>query len=316
MRYARLAEIGRAVIDKKQPRRWRSQLFRWGLRQVLPYSSRFNALLRIGRLLSPILPGRIRRLLPTKSMPGFWPGNDHARTMLVLDGCVQHAATPRTNAAAARVLDQLGITLKQPRGQGCCGAVNYHLNAREAGLVQARQNIDAWWPWIQEGAEALVTTASGCGLMVKEYGELLRNDPDYAEKAAHVSALTHDLAEILAAEDLAGLPRPGGKRVAFHPPCTLQHGQQLKGAIESILESLGYELTAVPDSHLCCGSAGTYSLLQPELAHQLRSNKLKSLCTEAPDVIVSANIGCQLYLQQISDVPIRHWIELIDPDGL
>lgn len=313
VRYARLAEIGRAVIERQQPRNWRAQLFRWGLRQVLPYTPRFAALLRVGRLFAPVLPRRARVALPPRRPAGIWPMSTHTRIMLVLDGCVQPAAAPATNAAAARVLDQLGIRLERPQGQGCCGAVSYHLNAHEEGLNQARRNIDAWWPWIESGAEALVMTASGCGLMVKEYGELLREDPVYAEKAARVSALTRDLAEVLAAEDLSALPRGAGRRVAFHAPCTLQHGQRQRGSVEGLLGELGYELCPVADGHLCCGSAGTYSLLQPALSQELRANKLKALSAGEPEVIVSANIGCQLHLQQASMTPVHHWIELLDP---
>lgn len=314
VRYSRLMEIGRSVVERQQPYEWRTQLFRWGLRRLLPHSSRFKAVLNVGRFFAPLLPKRMRTCLPIKRASGTWPVNKHARTMLILDGCVQKVAVPRTNAATARVFDRLGISLEQPRGQGCCGALSYHLNAHEEGLDYARQNIDAWWPWIENGVEALIVTASGCGLMIKEYGDLLSHDTRYAEKAAYISSITRDLAEILAAEDLNGLTKSNGESVAFHAPCTLQHGQKLQGSVEGILESLGYQLTPVSDSHLCCGSAGTYSLLQPELAKKLRLNKLRTLCADEPDTIVSANIGCQLYLQQISHMPINHWIELLDPE--
>ncbi|OBS09502.1 glycolate oxidase subunit GlcF [Acidihalobacter prosperus] len=313
VRYARLAEIGRAAVEREQPRNWRARAFRWGLRRVLPHTGRFAALLWLGRLAEPFIPRRVRPALPPVRPAGVWPRAVHERTMLLLDGCVQPAAAPLTNAAAARVFNRLGIRLERPQGQGCCGAVSYHLNAHAEGLSQARRNIDAWWPAIEAGAEALVITASGCGLQVKEYGELLRDDPAYAEKATRVSALARDVAEVLSAEDLSSLPRGEGRRVAFHAPCTLQHGQRLGGAVEGLLRQLGYELAPVADAHLCCGSAGTYSILQPELSRQLRANKLHALAAGEPELIVSANIGCQLHLQQASETPVRHWIELLDP---
>ncbi|AOV15743.1 glycolate oxidase iron-sulfur subunit [Acidihalobacter aeolianus] len=311
--YARLAEIGRAAIELQQPRGWRAALFRWGLRRVLPYTGRFAALLWLGRMAEPFIPRRIRPTLPQVRPAGAWPRMRHDRTMLLLDGCVQPAATPLTNAATARVFERLGIRLERPSGQGCCGAVSYHLNAREEGLTHARRNIDAWWPAIEAGAEALVITASGCGLQVKEYGELLREDPAYAEKAARISALARDVAEVLTVEDLSSLPRGDGRRVAFHAPCTLQHGQRQNGTVEGILRRLGYELTPVADAHLCCGSAGTYSILQPELSRQLRDGKLRALTAGEPEVIATANVGCQLHLQQGCNSHVRHWIELLDP---
>jgi glycolate oxidase iron-sulfur subunit len=238
--------------------------------------------------------------------------------MLMLEGCVQPALSPNTNAAAARVLDRLGISIVNANRAGCCGATEYHLNAQEAGLSRARRNIDAWWPAVEAGAEAIVQTASGCGAFIKEYGHLLRNDHRYAAKAQRVSELARDLVEVLAHEPMEQLQQnPSGtaesrKKIAFHCPCTLQHAQKLGGAVESILQRLGFDLTAVPDAHLCCGSAGTYSITQPKLSQQLRDNKLDALESGKPELIVTANIGCQTHLDSGRRTAVRHWIELVE----
>jgi glycolate oxidase iron-sulfur subunit len=235
--------------------------------------------------------------------------------MLVLEGCVQPALSPATSAAAARVLDRLGIALVRAPRAGCCGAVSFHLNAQHEALDYARRNIDAWWPHVERGAEALVVTASGCGVMVRDYGHLLAQDPAYAAKAERVSTLAKDAGEVIAAE----LPRlepllakPAAPRVAFHAPCTLQHGLRLKNTVESLLVSLGFELTPVADAHLCCGSAGTYSILQPELSQRLLANKIAALARGSPSEILTANIGCQTHLQSATPLPVRHWIEALD----
>ena len=225
---------------------------------------------------------------------------------------MQPPLSPNTNAAAARVLDRLGISVAAAAEAGCCGAVDYHLDAHQAGLARARRNIDAWWPAIEAGAEAIVQTASGCGAFVKEYGKLLAQDPAYAAKAARVSELARDLVEVLRDEPLETLGRVDGKRLAFHCPCTLQHAQKLGGAVEAVLHRLGFELTAVPDAHLCCGSAGTYSITQPELSLKLRDNKLDALESGRPELIATANIGCQTHLDGAGRTPVRHWIELVD----
>ena len=230
----------------------------------------------------------------------------------MLEGCVLPALSPNTNGAAARVLDRLGISVKPIAQAGCCGAVDYHLNAQDAGLDRARRNIDAWWPAIESGAEAIVQTASGCGAFVKEYGHLLQGDPKYASKAARVSELTRDLVEILRAEPLEKLGSCTSQKLAFHCPCTLQHAQKLGGAVEAVLTRLGFNLTAVPDSHLCCGSAGTYSITQPELSKQLRDNKMNALESGRPEMIATANIGCQTHLAGAGRTPVKHWIELIE----
>lgn len=245
--------------------------------------------------------------------------------MLILDGCVQPALTPNTNHTTTRVLDRLGISVIAVREAGCCGALAYHLNAQEEGLSAMRRNIDAWWPFItrsENPVEALIVTASGCGVTVKDYGHLLQHDPIYAEKAARISSLTRDISEVIAAETATLIPllqaaspssKPTSPRsLAFHAPCTLQHGMKLKGKIEPILQAAGFNLTKVADPHLCCGSAGTYSILQPKLSRQLRDNKITALTMEHPEMVATANIGCQMHLQGGTSLPVRHWIELLD----
>ncbi|MDO7896235.1 glycolate oxidase subunit GlcF [Pseudomonas citrulli] len=311
--YHNLLDIGRAVVDAAVPRPLGQRLLRQGLRGVLPNPALFRGLLGSGQVFRALLPNTLQVKLPGKVYPAKpRPTTRHARQMLMLEGCVQPSLSPNTNAAAARVLDRLGISVTTTREAGCCGAVDYHLDAQAAGLERARRNIDAWWPSIESGAEAIVQTASGCGAFIKDYGHLLRTDPAYADKANRVSALAKDLVEVLRDEPLDKLGVNSDQRLAFHCPCTLQHAQKLGGAVEAILTNLGFNLTAVPDSHLCCGSAGTYSLTQPELSRQLRDNKLNALESEHPDVIVTANIGCQSHLNGAGRTPVRHWIELIE----
>jgi glycolate oxidase iron-sulfur subunit len=233
--------------------------------------------------------------------------------MIALAGCVQSVATPATNTAAARVLSKLGIDLTEVPEAGCCGAAAYHLSAQAEGLSSMRRNIDAWWPLVQEGAEAILITASGCGTMVKEYGEVLRQDAQFAEKAARISELARDPIEVIAELDLKPLGQPGrGRKVAFHSPCSQQHGQQLKNVVEPVLEQLGFVTTPVPDAHLCCGSAGTYSLTQPKLSQRLRDDKVLALESGKPEIIATANVGCQLHLEAGTSIPVVHWLELLD----
>jgi glycolate oxidase iron-sulfur subunit len=318
VQYGRLVDIGRAIAEQQIGRSLWQRAQRGVLRAVLPRTKLFNFLLGLGRAVRPVLPGFIAKIVPLARAAKPHPTTRHARSMLVLEGCVQPGLAPATNAAAARVLDRLGISLLSAEQAGCCGAVSYHLNAHADGIDYMRRNIDAWWPYVAQGAEAVVMTASGCGTMVKEYGHLLRNDSAYAEKAEKISSMTRDLSEILAAEKdgLLRLLKPAARgKVAFHSPCTLQHGQKITGVIEELLGEAGYELTPVADKHLCCGSAGTYSILQKELSQQLLRNKLAALQSGIPAQIVSANIGCQSHLQSGTDIPVRHWIELIE-EGL
>lgn len=311
--YHNLLDIGRAVVDAAVPRPLGQRLLREGLRNIVPNPRLFNGLVNGGQMFRALLPDALQDKLPRSAMmPASRPDIRHARQVLMLEGCVQPGLSPNTNAAAARVLDRLGISVIPAREAGCCGAVDYHLDAQTTGLDRARHNIDAWWPSIEQGAEAIVQTASGCGAFIKEYGHLLGADPVYAEKARRVSTLARDLVEVLRDEPLDSLGIHADQRLAFHCPCTLQHAQKLGGAVESVLTRLGFNLTAVPDAHLCCGSAGTYSLTQPILARQLREQKLNALESGHPDVIVTANIGCQTHLDGAGRTPVRHWIELVD----
>lgn len=311
--YHNLLDIGRAVVDAAVQRPLGQRLLREGLRAVVPKPGLFKGLLGSGQVFRAVLPATLQSKLPHNLEPAkARPTRRHARQVLMLEGCVQPGLSPNTNAATARVLDRLGISITPGREAGCCGAVDYHLDAQAAGLNRARRNIDAWWPSIEQGAEAIVQTASGCGAFIKEYGHLLSSDPAYADKAKKVSALAKDLVEVLRNEPLETLAISSSQRVAFHCPCTLQHAQKLGGAVESVLTRLGFNLTAVPDSHLCCGSAGTYSLTQPELSRQLRDNKLNALESGKPEVIITANIGCQTHLNGAGRTPVRHWIELVE----
>ncbi|MDH5536641.1 MAG: glycolate oxidase subunit GlcF [Betaproteobacteria bacterium] len=320
VQYGRLVDIGRSVVAQKVGRGGLDALRRKALATVLPRPALFNSLLALGRFARMLLPNALKSAVPPDpASAGAWPVGGHGRRMLVLEGCVQPSLSPATNAAAARVLDRLGVSLVRAPTAGCCGAVTFHLDAQEQALGYMRDNIDAWWPYIEQGAEAIVITASGCGAMVAEYGHLLAHDDAYAEKAKRVSELARDVSEVIAADkervlELAPhrLPRTAQPKIAFHAPCSLQHGLKLKGSVEALLTDLGFELTQVPDAHLCCGSAGTYSILQPELSHRLRGNKVAALSAGKPAAILTANIGCQMHLQAATPLSVRHWIEALD----
>jgi glycolate oxidase iron-sulfur subunit len=314
VKYGRLVDIGRGIVEEKISRSPCDRFIRWSLRKILPYPKRFGFLLFWGQLCRPLLTGKLKAKIPPKKTASPWPASSHKRKMIALAGCAQSVTTPNTNAASARVLDKMGITLVESPKAGCCGAVDYHLAAHDDGLHAMRKNIDAWWPAIEAGAEAIVMTASGCGVMVKEYGELLADDPNYAKKAQRVTELTQDISEILGKEDLGQLNIKKQKPTAYHCPCTLQHGQQLTGGVESLLEKAGVPLTKTTDKHLCCGSAGTYSILQPDTSQQLLDNKLTALTIDQPEQIVTANVGCQMHLETKAGVPVKHWIELLDQE--
>jgi glycolate oxidase iron-sulfur subunit len=312
VQYGRLADIGREIVERKVARGAWDRLKRSVLAAVLPRTGLFSLLLGLGRAMKFLLPQGLKNSIPGRSEPaGAWPAPRHARRMLVLAGCVQPALAPAINAAAARVLDRHGISLIEALGAGCCGALRFHLNAQAAGRDDMRALIDAWWPMIEGGGvDAIIMTASGCGSTVKEYGHLLQHDPEYREKAARISAMTKDLCEVVPENGVEKKDNPG--RVAFQSPCSLQHGQQLQGKVEALLRRAGYELAPVIDSHLCCGSAGTYSILQPELSGRLRERKLAALAAGGAETIATANIGCLSHLQAGTRTPVRHWIELLD----
>jgi glycolate oxidase iron-sulfur subunit len=316
--YGRLVDIGRGVVEKRAPRGLVQSATRAALAFGLPRTGLFGAALKLGQTVRPLLPGALKDKVPPRASPaGARPVRHHARKVFALAGCVQPVLAPNINAAAARVLDRIGISLVEAPGAGCCGAVRFHLNRQEEGLADMRAVIDAWWPMIERGEiESIAMTASGCGATVREYGHFLAHDARYRDKAVRVAALTRDLSEVVAAEAAAlerELPR-GSRRgkIAFQSPCSLQHGQQIRGVVERLLVSAGWELTPVPDGHLCCGSAGTYSILQPELSLELRRRKLAALQSGAPEGIATANIGCLAHLQAATETPVRHWIELVD----
>lgn len=314
--YGQLIDIGRGAVEARLPRPLRESVPRRLLAGVLPRPALFAAAVAVGRALRPLLPDFLAaRLPPRAAAAGAWPpARGHRRRMLLLAGCAQPTLAPNINAAAARLFDRLGIELLSPAGAGCCGAIRHHLSDA-AALTDMRRNIDAWWPQVEAGVEAIVVTASGCGVQVRDYGRLLADDPDYAAKAAHVGALCRDPAEIVAAEGerLRPLFRPAARgRLAFQSPCTLQHGLKIRGVVEDLLRAAGYELTPVADAHLCCGAAGTYALLQPALAERLRAAKLAALQAGAPAAIATANVGCLIHLQAASVVPVHHWLELLD----
>ncbi|MBI3369681.1 MAG: glycolate oxidase subunit GlcF [Burkholderiales bacterium] len=324
VQYGHLVDIGRAAVEAQVERPLRERALRWLLKEGLT-SSLFGPAMALGRMARPLLPAALKDKVPGASHPRakLWPRRTHPRKVLMLMGCVQPAMLPNINAATARVLDACGIQTLVAEEAGCCGAIRLHLNDRDGGLADMRRNIDAWWPQVAglagDGAvEAIVMNASGCGVTVKEYGHALRNDAAYADKARRISALTKDVSELLAdlvpaLQALLHGARPASGTIAFHPPCTLQHGQQLRGGVEAGLTALGFEVTAAAnEAHLCCGSAGTYSVLQPELSHQLRDRKLDQLSASAPQAIASANIGCIQHLQSGTTLPVKHWIELVD----
>ncbi|HIP94208.1 MAG TPA: glycolate oxidase subunit GlcF [Leucothrix sp.] len=311
--YAQLLDIGRKIIDIQSPRNLKSRLTRKALRLILPHPKRFSALLKTGQLFKSFLPSKIKKKIPRQVAKGKDPITRHKRRMIILEGCVQPSISPDINQATTRVLHKLGISVLKPKNAGCCGAVSQHLSAEDEALEYMKRNIDAWWVDIESGAEAIIITASGCGVMVKEYAHYLRNDPDYAEKAQRVSTLCKDISEVLISEDLSLLGKPKKtQKISWHPPCTLQHGQKITGVVERILIKSGYKLPVIRDQHLCCGSAGTYSILQPVISKKLQINKITALLESDPELIVTANIGCQTHLQEASKVPVIHWIHLLD----
>jgi glycolate oxidase iron-sulfur subunit len=332
VQYGHLVDIGRRIVDRKVERPTGEKAVRWLLKEGLT-SPLFKPAMKLGQALRPLVPAKLRDKVPAPAPARAhrWPTREHPRKVLMLLGCVQPAMMPNINAATARVLDAAGIQTLVADGAGCCGALRTHLNDHEGGLADMRRNIDAWWP-LAEGltsqgqVEAIVMNASGCGVAVKEYGHALAHDPAYADKARRISELTKDLSELLPGLVPALAPRLGratGKpgsaalpthgRLVFHPPCTLQHGQQLRGGVEQHLAALGFEVRlAGAESHLCCGSAGTYSVLQPELATQLRDRKLGHLAPADDETLISANIGCIQHLQSGTASPVRHWVEVLD----
>ncbi len=319
VQYGHLIEIVRPIVDAQVERPAREKAVRWLLKEGLT-SPLFAPAMKIGQAVRAALPAALQAKVPAPGAAGAhrWPTREHPRKVLLLMGCVQPAMMPNINSATARVLDAAGIQTLVADGAGCCGAIRLHLGDHDGALDHMRRNIDAWWPLVSKGeVEAIVMNASGCGVTVKEYGHALARDPAYAAKAKRVGELTRDLSELL--PELVPRLRPRlqlrgvATKLAFHPPCTLQHGQQLRGGVETHLNALGFDVrVATDESHLCCGSAGTYSVLQPELANALRDRKLANLDGLAPATIVSANVGCIQHLQGGTATPVRHWVEVLD----
>jgi len=318
--YARLWDIGQTILDEHAPRPWWKTVMRQALLWSLPYPQRFGAVLTLGRIFKPILPIQLKKMIPAKVTLPSLPMQTHARSMLGFKGCVQQAATPDTFIHSAKVLDRLGIELVNADSVGCCGAVAEHMQAKPKALQVMRDNIDAWWPFIEpelgKGIEAIVISASGCSSMVKEYGHLLANDPDYADKADKVASLAKDLTEVISAEPLEQVSLDSthphyGLKISVHEPCTLQHGQACGQLLPDLLSHIGFDVQVSVDAHLCCGAAGTYAMLQYSLSQQLLQRKLIGLQNEASSCIVTANIGCQLQLQQQAKMPVKHWVTLL-----
>ena len=325
VKYGHLLDIGRQQINRKVSRTLTERLYRYLLRLILPYPGRFSFFLRVGRSIRYLLSDKYRRMIPAgtkhkvieSSDHIFVPTSGHRRKMILFSGCVQPSLSPETNYASTRLLNKLDIETMGSQGEKCCGAIDHHMAVDDRALFFIKNNIDTWWPDIEQGIEAIVISASGCGAMIKEYGYILRNDPVYQDKARHISKIARDIGEIIIAEDIGKFRkiinvRP--KRFTFQNPCSLQHGQKMKDKVEELLKKLGYQICDVEDADQCCGSAGTYSLLQTDLSEKIRKNKIASLEAVKPDVIMTANIGCQLHLQQATDIPVRHWIEILEED--
>jgi glycolate oxidase iron-sulfur subunit len=320
VQYGRLADIGRRVVETQVSRPVRQRLLRTLLKETLPRKWLFAPAMKTGQMVRPLLPRALQDKVPAPQSAGTWPRTQHAHKMLFLEGCVQPSMSPNINTATARVFDAVGVQLVAARRAGCCGAIRWHMNDADGGRADMRRNIDAWWPYLEQGIDTILINASGCGAMIKEYGHALADDPAYADKAARVSAAAKDVSEVLPRFEERMRDRldarkernQRGQRVAYHPPCTLQHGQQIRGKVEGLLRAAGVDVVLCADSHLCCGSAGTYSVLHPEIAHELRDRKLSNLEATGATEIVSANIGCLTHLQSGTDTPVTHWIELVD----
>ena len=313
VQYGELLDVGRTILESDLRRSPRDAVLRWCVKQIVPHRRRFAFVLALARAARPLLPRALQAKVPEKVAVAQTSPESLARTMLVVDGCAQSAATPATNAAARRVFARLGISLITAPQEQCCGALHYHMGDHDRGRDFMRANIDAWWPYVEAGAEAIISTASGCGVTIKDYGSLLADDEHYSEKARRVASLVRDVAEVIENEDFNALKlTDNATRYALHCPCTLQHGQQLGDRLEGLLSRLGLQLVSCSDSHLCCGSAGSYSILEPRISQRLRDRKLAALTGDTPDVILTANVGCQLHLAGGTEVPVRHWIEVLD----
>jgi glycolate oxidase iron-sulfur subunit len=314
VQYGRLVDIGRSVVDEKVGRTFTEKATRTVLRKGLLNKPLFHNAMKLGRAMRPLMPKALQAKVQPMRDAGTWPSAQHKRSVLLLDSCVQNSMAPSIDFSAARVLDRAGVTLTHVPAGGCCGALSHHMNAHDEAVGIVKRNIDAWWPHIEAGAEAIVGTASGCSVMLKDYGHFMQHDAAYADKAEKIAALSKDVSEVIAAEwpTLKEKLKPANEKIAYHPPCTMQHGMKLKGGVETMLRDMGFELAPVADSHLCCGSAGTYSVLQPEISNELKNRKVKSLTADGPSQIATSNIGCMTHIQSGTTLPVKHWIELLD----
>ena len=313
--YGHLLDIGRKHLEQKINRDWFSKLQRYVLRQILPYRNRFLYLLKLGQCFRPVLPEKIKMVIPKREKNKLVTVRQHDRKMVLFTGCVQSALTPHTNVSATRILGKLGIETLTVPAETCCGAIDFHMTEIDSAKKHMKRNIDAWWPLVEAGIEAIVSTASGCGVMLKEYAYILHDDPEYIQKAEKIHSLIRDISEIILQEDISLLKKQIGdntKRLVFQNPCTLQHGQKLPTSTEKILQQLGFDLIPVSEKHLCCGSAGVYSIFQKKISKQLQQQKIENLLAGKSDVIITANIGCQMHLQKVSKVPVKHWIVVVD----
>lgn len=309
--YAHLLDIGREIVELKVRRPLHKQIQRFLLRKILTHPARFLLARKLMTLFNPILPRHLRMQSDTEPARTFIPARQHDRSVILLEGCVQPSLSPNINVATKIILDALGINIIPVAGIHCCGAISQHLSAREEALATMKNNIDAWWPHIENGCEAIISNATGCGITLKEYATYLRHDSAYAARAEEISSLARDISEMIRTDDVVKLKLKKSLKISFHAPCTLQHGLKLKDQTETLLEKLGFELCPVNDEHLCCGSAGTFSVLQPALAEQLKQNKLDNLSRDNPEYILSANIGCLHHLQSGTRIPVKHWTELV-----
>jgi glycolate oxidase iron-sulfur subunit len=311
--YSRLLEAGRESLDQALPRPLLDRYRRAGLTWFLNSGWLFRTAVEFARSISGVLPQGIKSKIPASQKALAKIQSSHSRRVLMLSGCVQPTLAPNTNAAATRLLDSLGIQAVEISITQCCGSVGLHTSRFDQGRAQARKLIDLWWPQVESGVEAIVVTATGCAVTIRDYTELFESEPAYAHKAETIAGLTKDLSEILTKEfETQTIRLKGSRRVAFHSPCTLQHGLGLAGKVEGLLASAGYHLCRVDNGHLCCGSAGTYSLLQPELSSSLRSQKQLALSIDSPEVIATANVGCQVHIASGSKIPVVHWVELLN----
>jgi glycolate oxidase iron-sulfur subunit len=319
-----LLEIGRTVVEQSSGRSWKDSFVRSVLNKSLPYPNFYKVLYSLGLLFKPLLPRQLKKhLVPVQDIAqnkarhiyngnSVYSNSSSTKKLLLHQGCVQSVVTPETNKLASILFNRLGYQVKTIHESGCCGAVSDHLLKHGDAAAMMKRNIDAWWPSVESGIDGILVNASGCGVMLKEYGEKLADSAEYAEKAKIISSLVRDPVELLIDEDLGRLDiKVPDQKIAFHAPCTLQHGLKQQGVVENLLTDLGFDLVQIQDSHLCCGSAGTYSIFQPEISNQLLTNKLEAISRDDPDIVVTANIGCQMHLQSGLDKPVKHWISLL-----